>query len=404
MQRRSFLFALSSLALGSGLTSCQGQGQSILRLLASKNSLPPQLVDEFTKSIQPNNVSVELVLESQFKEILTQLEEWYQTGKAEYKGLKIPFIPPSKSAEYIPNIVSIGDAWLSTAIAKKIIQPISVDSLSNWSKLESRWQELVQRDGAGNRSATGTIWGVPYRWGTTVILYRRDRLTAANIPFPRDWQDLWNPQLKQRISVLDRSREVIGLTLKKLGDSYNQPNLSQATQLRSELAKLHQQVKVYSAEDYLQPLVMGDTWVAVGWSLDAIDLVQKNPDIGAIIPQSGTAISADLWVKPAFSPQLSAEDRTSLDGRDRAKLEQQWIDYCLQPKVANQISLLTSGSAPLLTSMKTSEILPDIQKNPLIFPARNILDKSEFIYPLPPASQVEYDRLWQEIRRTKISL
>jgi putative spermidine/putrescine transport system substrate-binding protein len=404
MQRRSFLFALSSLALGSGLTSCQGQGQSILRLLASKNSLPPQLVDEFTKSIQPNNVSVELVLEGQFKEILTQLEEWYQTGKAEYKGLKIPFIPPSKSAEYIPNLVSMGDGWLSTAIAKKIIQPISVDSLSNWSKLESRWQELVQRDGVGNRSATGTIWGVPYRWGTTVILYRRDRLTAANIPFPRDWQDLWNPQLKQRISVLDRSREVIGLTLKKLGSSYNQPNLSQVTALKSELAKLHQQVKVYSAEEYLQPLVMGDTWVAVGWSLDAIDLVQKNPEIGAIIPQSGTAISADLWVKPAFSPQLSADERTSADTRDRAKLEQQWIDYCLQPKVVNQISLLTSGSAPLITSMNTSEILPDIQKNPLIFPARNILDKSEFIYPLPPASQVEYDLLWQEIRRTKISL
>ena len=125
------------------------------------------------------------------------------------------------------------------AIQEKLIQPIEVQKLTNWGKLESRWRELPQRDDRGNISSTGQIWGVPYRWGTTVIIYRRDRLAAANIPIPTDWQDLWNPQLKQRISVLDRSREVIGLTLKKLGYSYNHPDLSQVTNLKSELEKLH---------------------------------------------------------------------------------------------------------------------------------------------------------------------
>ena len=87
MHRRSFLLTLGSLALGSGLTSCQGQNLQVLRLLALKNSLPPQLLSEFSKSIQPTSSTVELALESQFKEILTQLQEWYKTGKAEAKGL-----------------------------------------------------------------------------------------------------------------------------------------------------------------------------------------------------------------------------------------------------------------------------------------------------------------------------
>jgi putative spermidine/putrescine transport system substrate-binding protein len=390
MQRRSFLVTLSSLALGSSLTSCQDRGQTVLRLLALKNSLPPQLVGEFSKSIQPNNFRVEVAVESQFKEILTQVQEWSKTGKAEAKGLKIPLVPPSKSAEYIPNLVSMGDAWLPIAIAEKSIQPIETKDLTNWSKLASRWRELPQRDSQGNSSSTGQIWGVPYRWGTTVIIYRRDKLAEANIPMPNDWEDLWNPKLKHRISLLDRSREVIGLTLKKLGFSYNIPDLSRAIDLQSELTKLHQQAKFYSADNYLQPLIMGDTWVAVGWSSDAIGLIQKNSNLGAIVPRSGTAIWADLWVKPTTKNQNSS------------KLAQQWIDYSLQLQTSNQISLFTTGTAPLLTNLDRSQILPDLQNNPLVLPPKTTLDKSEFLYPLTPATKIQFDRLWREIRQAKV--
>ncbi|WP_310415349.1 extracellular solute-binding protein, partial [Chamaesiphon sp. OTE_8_metabat_110] len=216
--------------------------------------------------------------------------------------------------------------------------------------------------------------------------------------------DLWNPQLRQRVSLLDRSREVIGLALKKLGSSYNTPDLDRAAALKSELAQLHQQTKFYSADSYLQPLVMGDTWVAVGWSSDAIDLMQKNPNIGAIVPSSGTALFADLWVRPANSAKLSSTELQAANNKDRVKLTHQWLDYCLQLQVSNQISLFTTTTAPLLTSLSDKQISPDIKRNSLTLPAKSILDKSEFIYPLSSTSQQQYDRLWQEIRSVPISL
>jgi putative spermidine/putrescine transport system substrate-binding protein len=401
MNRRSFLTTLTSLALGSGLASCQDGSQQVLRLLALKGSIPSQLLGEFSKSIQPTSARVELVAEGQFKEIIIQLQEWHKTGSAEAKGLKIPLVPPTKSPEYIPNLVSIGDAWLATAIQEKSIQPIDPKNLTNWNKLEARWQQVAQRDEKGISNSNGQIWGVPYRWGTTVILYRRDKFTENNILVPTDWKDLWNPQLKQRISLLDRSREVIGLTLKKLGSSYNTTDLSQAKNLKSDLEKLHQQVKFYSSDNYLQPLIMGDTWAAVAWSSDAIELIQHNPSVGAIVPRSGTAIFADLWVQPSLSDKLSPAEKLVACSSDRIKLTNQWIDYCLQPKVVNQISLLTSSVSPLLTSMKPSEILPDIRGNLLVLPPKNVLNKSEFICPLSAKSQIEYDQLWQEIRKMK---
>jgi putative spermidine/putrescine transport system substrate-binding protein len=393
MHRRSFLITLGSLAIAPVFAGCQAQG-AVLRVLALKNSLPPQLLGGFIKSLPGTNV--ELVAEGQFKDIFDRLQEWYKTGEAEAKGFKVPLIPAAKSAEYIPNLVSMGDAWLPKAIQEKTIEPIDIKSLSNWAKLDSRWHELPLRDEKGNSSSQGQIWGVPYRWGTTVILYRRDRLKDAQIPIPIDWLDLWQPKLRQRISLLDRSREVIGLTLKKLGYYYNQPDLSQVPNLKPELEKLHQQVKFYSADNYLQPLVIGDTWMAVGWSSDAIDLIQKNSNIGAIVPRSGTAIWADLWVQPTT--------KTKNLSSDRAKLSQKWIDYSLQPQASNQISLFTNGTAPLLTSTNPSEILPDIQHNPLILPPQTILDRSEFLYPLTPVTQTQLDRLWREIRQTKVNL
>jgi putative spermidine/putrescine transport system substrate-binding protein len=394
MQRRSFILTLGSIAIGSSLTGCQGQEQSILRLLALKNSLPPQLLSGFIKSIQPTP-KVELATEGQFKEILVQLQQWLKTGEAESKGLKLPLIPPARSAEYIPNLVSMGDGWLSKAIQEKSIEPIATQTLTNWGKLESRWQELARRDEQGNSSTSGQIWGVPYRWGTTMIAYRRDLLAAAQIPIPQDWADLWQPKLKQRISLLDRSREVIGLTLKKLGASYNPTDLDRVSNLKAELQKLHQQVKIYSADTYLQPLTLSDTWVAVGWSSDIIDLVQKHPNIGAIVPKSGTAIWADLWVQPKSKNSNSAK---------RSQLGQQWMDYCLQLQPSNQISILSSGAAPLLTSLPATNIPADLHINPLILPDRATLAKSEFIYPLSATTQAQFDKLWQKIRQAQVIL
>ncbi len=390
MQRRSFLITLGSMAIGSGLSGCQGRDSAILRVVALKSTIPAQLIGEFSKSIAPTP-KVELVPEAQFADILTQLQTWYKTGVAEAKGLKVPLVPPATGAEYIPNLVSMSDAWLSTAITKKIIEPIETANIPAWSKLDSRWREIARRDERGNSSPSGQIWGVPYSWGTTVIIYRKDRLAAENIPIPQDWADLWQPKLNGRISLLDRSREVIGLTLKKLGYSYNQADLDRVSTLKSELEKLDRQVKFYSDNDYLQPLVMGDTWAAVGWSGDAIELVQNNPNIGAIVPSSGTAISANLWVRPTV--------KSKGERGDLAKLTDRWLDYCLQLRPSNEISLLTTATAPLLTSIAPSEILPDVRNNRLVLPPKTILDKSEFIYPLSSTIQAQFDRLWREIRR-----
>jgi putative spermidine/putrescine transport system substrate-binding protein len=46
-----------------------------------------------------------------------------------------------------------------------------------------------------------------------------------------------------------------------------------------------------------------------------------------------------------------------------------------------------------------SDLPKGLQKNPLLLPEADILEKSEFIQPLPPEAAQKYQDLWVEIRR-----
>ncbi|HEY9846590.1 MAG TPA: extracellular solute-binding protein, partial [Candidatus Caenarcaniphilales bacterium] len=225
-------------------------------------------------------------------------------------------------------------------------------------------------------------WGAPYRWGTTMIAYRKDKFKRLGWT-PTDWQDLWRPELQRRISLLDQPREVIGLTLKKLGYSYNSDNLLAIANLKPELQALHQQVKLYSSNAYLQPLLLGDTWLAVGWSTDILPTLRQNNLIGAVIPQSGTALWADVWVQPA----------TVAKAPSPAFLNQ-WIDLWWQPSFTSQLLRLNKGGFPILPEAELSKA-----SRTLLFPDKGSLSHSEFLKPLAASTIDQYRTLWLEIRR-----
>jgi len=53
----------------------------------------------------------------------------------------------------------------------------------------------------------------------------------------------------------------------------------------------------------------------------------------------------------------------------------------------------------VLVDMKPDDIPKDIRENPLLLPNPQIIQKSEFIHPLPVATEKQYTSLWKEIRQ-----
>lgn len=391
MDRRGFLIGTGSLALAQLAAGCSNDGAA-LRIRLLKDSIPPQLVGEFRRQLS-SPVALKFEPTKQIQELFKNLQTWKQQVQKKDDSLpfSIPFIrekPPS-----VADLVTLGDYWLEKAIASQLIQPLDLSQSPSWKQLPPRWQELVQRDEKGQLNKSGQVWGAPYRWGTTVIAYNQDKFKKRGWK-PKDWSDLWRPELRGRISMLDQSREVIGLTLKKLGASYNTTDLSQVPDLKKELLALHKQVKLYSSNRYLEPLILGDTDVAVGWSTDILPLRTGYSQIKAVVPQSGTALWADVWVQPA--------NTNFGEMAERQALIKQWIDFCWQTKPSHQISLFSNATSPMITGVNRANLPEDLRNNSLLLPETSILDKSEFLKPLSVSVTEAYLALWKEVRLSKV--
>ncbi|WP_265272730.1 extracellular solute-binding protein [Nostoc sp. KVJ3] len=391
MDRRSFLLSTSTLALSQLLFGCSGNKQMQLKVQLLKGSIPGQVVNQFHNGLQ-QQVQLKFAPVEQIQDLFQELQSWQQKPKpSDEEGWRrfIPFKQGHKTAD--ADLVTLGDYWLKAAIEQKLIQPLQEvqgNQLKQWSALDERWKQLVTRNDEGKLDTQGKVWGAPYRWGSTVIVYDRDKLQELGWT-PKDWSDLWRDGIQQRISLLNQPREVIGLVLKKLGKSYNTENLDQVPDLEKELQRLNQQVKFYSSNNYLEPLIIGDTWLAVGWSSDVLPVLGRYPQLGVVIPQSGTAMWADLWVRPA--------------GIAKGSLSDQWIDFCWQPSIAKQISMLTKSNSPISTNIAVSDIqepLWSLLQSDVYdgLRLRKIFDKSEFLLPLPPSAIKQYESLFSKIK------
>lgn len=392
LSRRSFLSASAALALTQLLLGCSNTG-TISQILFLEDSIPAQLISDFSKTIGKDN-QVKFKPQTQIYQIFDLLLNWQQREKTPQKTKGL-FDKIFNKSIINPGLTTLGDFWLQSAIKQNLIQPLATKDIASWQNLPTKWQKLVQRDHQGKLTANGKIWGAPYRWGSTVIAYRSDKLKQQEIKVS-DWSDLWQAKLRDRISLLDSPREIIGLTLKKLGYSYNTDNLDSVPNLETELLALHQQAKLYSLDHYLEPLILGDTWVAVAWSTDVLPLLKRYPDLKFIIPQSGASLWADIWVKPL----VSKTPIESSDSNNTEALIKSWINFCWQPKAAKQISLFTNGISPILSSLNSQDLPQDLQKN--VFLNSEILNSpsSEFLLPLTSETEQQYRDMWLKIRQS----
>lgn len=394
LNRRAFLAATGTFTLGTVLSGCRNSASADLRVQLLQGSVPAQILQEFQRQFQAGRAA--FGASKQLADLFQQLETWQNPDREPASGgLRLPQIGRSQTAP-VADVVTLGDFWLADAIQRNLIQPMPLDQLAGWQQLPPAWQQLVRRDRQGQISDSGELWAAPYRWGSLLIAYNVKAMKDLGWT-PTDWSDLWRPDLRGYLSLPESPRSVIGLTLKKLGQSVNTADLNSVPSLASELKALNQQVKFYSSTAYLQPLMLQDTWMTVGWSTEILPLVQRDPRIAAVVPRSGTILTADLWVRPATAP-AAASKATPDTTQPSTPAFEQWIEFLWKPAIAGQLSVLSLAASPILTSLNRSQLPAKIQQNPLLLPDNEILARSEFLLPL--ANSDPYRQAWEAMRRT----
>ncbi|XP_030472131.2 uncharacterized protein LOC115690043 [Syzygium oleosum] len=365
-----------------------------LRVVALRGSVPPPWIKEFMQS-QGKRVRLQLKLRESLDSIFSDVSTALAKGNVK---------PTSTAAA---DIVTVGDSWLDLAIKRGLIEPIEGAEEQDWfSGLNDRWKVHLCRNCEGATDTGGKVWAAPYRWGSMVIAYKKSKFKKLNMAPIEDWEDLWRPELAGRISMVDSPREVIGAVLKYMGASYNTDNIDSKVvggkhAVRQNLASLAKQVRLFDSTHYLKAFGVEDVWVAVGWSSDVLPVAKKMRNVAVIVPKSGASLWADLWAIPA----ASKIGTNQIGGRIRgpSPLVHQWIEFCLQSARALPFQQgVLPGAVPQALNSTIVEMPKELAKvnRPKLdtnlvagAPPPHILNRCEFLEPLPDATVSDYEWL-----------
>jgi spermidine/putrescine-binding protein len=274
-------------------------------------------------------------------------------------------------AGHIYDVVNLDNRFIPKMIEAGLLAPVRRKNVPNFKNISPNFRNL--------RYDPGNAYSVPFNWGTTGILVRKD-LSAQPV---QRWSDLWRLEFRGKVGIwTGEPRETIGMALKSLDYSANSTSPVEIDAALQRLLLLRPYVYLIDEEQVSNagPMLADNTLtVSMGWSFDAMQGQQLNPDIEYVYPEEGILLWGDNFVIPANSQQQHAAEL--------------FLNYMLKPETAAEIinynfyATANEAARPLIN--------PDILNNPIIFPHNEALKESEIILPLSNEVEALYDSAWR---------
>jgi spermidine/putrescine transport system substrate-binding protein len=203
---------------------------------------------------------------------------------------------------------------------------------------------------------------IPWQSGMTGLIVRSDLAPGVD-----EIADLYDPKYKGKVSLLTEMRDTVPMTLKSMGIDPEKASKDQWLDAVDKVAEAADsgQVRKFTGNEYIKDLPKGDTWIALGWSGDAIQLQKDNPDIEFVMPKEGCMLWSTSMEIPVGAPNAQAA--------------QAFIDFVYDPKVQADVAEWVNYVTPV-TGVK--EILrrrdPALARSQLIFPSADYTANCSF--------------------------
>ena len=225
----------------------------------------------------------------------------------------------------------------------------------------------------------GNEYSVPYTAGTPLIVYNPALVDSA-IEIT-GYESLWDERLKDSIVLIDDARNIIGITLKTLGYSFNTTDDAALEQAREKLFKLRPNVRVFNYNTPHQDLINGDVSVGYMFTPFVLLAMDGNPELKVVYPKEGMGFGIDSLViaKDAPHPQNAHA----------------LLNFLLDSQVAANTAAMQYYLSPVAAAYP---LIPDyLRNNPAINIPKELLGETEFIMDLGDYEQT-YQSIWAELK------
>jgi len=261
--------------------------------------------------------------------------------------------------------------FVSRMIREDMLTPLVKSKLPNFKNLDPKF--LNQKFDPHNN------YSIPYSWSTTGIAINTQAIKSGSIT---KWADLWRPNYRNSILLLDDLREVIGMGLVVLGYSLDDTNAKHLTQAYEKLRTLLPNVKVFYADSPKTMLLQGEVNIAMIWNGEAYMAKNENPAIEFIYPREGPLVSLDNIVIPVGTKHLDNAHK--------------FINFLLRPDIAKQVSEELGYSSPNSAAIR---MMPkDVKENRVAYPtAEDFKNAHWFQSDLGEVLPI-YEKYWQKLK------
>ncbi len=196
---------------------------------------------------------------------------------------------------------------------------------------------------------------VPYMSAPTCIAYLQSKLGDCE----PSYKIFENPLAKNRVTMLNDMREVIGAALLSLGHSLNSINPEEIKQATEVAIVWKKNITKYENELYKNGIASGEFYLVQGYAGELLTVADDNEDVRVIVPKEGAAFSCDDLCIPATAPNPD--------------LAHAWIDFLCEKTNAAQNMEYIGYRAP--NTAAYSLLSEDFRGNPVLFPSDELYAK-----------------------------
>ncbi len=270
------------------------------------------------------------------------------------------------------DVIIASDYILSIARKEGLLAKLDKALLPNYGNIDPAYQ--------GQYYDENDEYTVPYIAGTPLIVYNPS-LVDIEIT---GYESLWDPSLRDSIVILDEPRNMIGITLKTLGQSFNVTDDAILAQAKEKLMQLRPNVRSFNSSTAHIDLITGECAVGYMYTSYVIEALNENPELKVAYPKEGMGFGIDCMVVPVNAPHMQNAHA--------------FINFVLDGKIAAQVAQAQLFISPIAAAY---EYLPEeFRNNPALFIPPDVLGTPEFIQDLGEYESV-YQQIWTEFKLAK---
>ena len=219
----------------------------------------------------------------------------------------------------------------------------------------------------------GNNYSVPYMVGTVGILYNK-KLVKEPVT---SWDALWDTNYKGQIWMWDSMRDVIGVSLKRLGYSMNSSNESELQEAKQALITQARLLRGYAEEECRDAMIADEGTLALVYAGEAKAAIDQNPNLAYVIPEEGSNKFVDGFVIVKGSKNIDAAEK--------------FINYMCRSNIAIRNMTETGYTSPVKGAWS------EFGNNKIMFPSEEELNRCEaFLY--DATATAKYSKIWQEVK------